>query len=139
MDEIYPPSAGNLHFQGDTKQKTFIGGLASFGVTLFVLYFCYDNGKRMFGYGDPALSSLAEMMKYDEVDKVPISDTAKILFEILEGGDTSVDLDSIEGGYRQYVHIRVNNKEKLWNADTKSFDIKNNYYDLERCTESNFQ
>ena len=130
LDEIYPPSSTSLHFQGDRKQKTFIGGLASFGVTLFVLYFCYDNGKRMFGFGDPALSSLAEKMKYDEVGQVKIGDVAKILFEILEDGDTAVDLEAVEGGYKQYVDIRLNNKEKKWNPDTKSFDVKDNYYDL---------
>lgn len=58
---------------------------------------------------------------------------AKILFEIREKGDTTVDLDAVEGGLRQYVHIRLNNIEKTWNADAKSFDVKNNYYDIKRC------
>ena len=119
MDEIYPPSAGNLHFKGDTKQKTFIGGLASFGVTLFVLYFVYGNATRMFTRSDASLSSLAEQMRYDDVAKVSIDKVAKILFEILEDGDNTVDLDAIEGGYRQYIHIRLNNGEKTYNADTK--------------------
>jgi hypothetical protein len=41
LDEIVEPSAASLHFQTDFKQKTFAGGLASFAVTLYVLYFVY--------------------------------------------------------------------------------------------------
>ena len=92
----------------------------------------------MVGFGDPALSSLAEKMKYDEVGKVKIQDVAKILFEVIENGDSPVDLESVEGGIQQYVEIRLNNKEKTWNPDQKKFDVKDNYYELERCKESNF-
>ena len=92
----------------------------------------------MFTRSDASLSSLAEQMRYDDVAKVSIDKVAKILFEILEDGDNTVDLDAIEGGYRQYIHIRLNNGEKTYNADTKQFDSKNNYYDLKRCEQSNF-
>lgn len=80
-----------------------MGGLASFGVTLFVLYFVYNNAKRMIGYDEPALSSLAEKMSYDDVGKVKIQDLPKILFEVIENGDTPVDLESVAGGIEQYV------------------------------------
>ena len=60
LDEIYPPSCGNMHFKGDSETKSYIGGLASFGVTIFVLFFVYGNGLKMFTRSDAALSSLAE-------------------------------------------------------------------------------
>lgn len=53
----------------------------------------------MFERDDPNMTSLEEQMKYLTVDKVPINETAKVLFEILEGGDNTVDLDAIEGGF----------------------------------------
>ena len=64
---------------------------------------------------------------------------AKVLYEILENGDSTVDLDKIEGGYKQYIHVRLNNIIKIYNKDTKKFDKTNNYYPLKRCEESNFE
>ena len=60
LDEIVEPSAAGLHFQTDFKQKTFAGGLASFAVTLYVLYFVYSKGKTMFERDDPNMTSLEE-------------------------------------------------------------------------------
>jgi hypothetical protein len=60
LDEIAPASAGNLHFKGDSSIKSYLGGLASFGVTIFVLFFVYGNGLKMFTRSDASLSSLAE-------------------------------------------------------------------------------
>ena len=37
-DELTPPQASNLHFKTDYLQKTFIGGLISMGVSLYVVY-----------------------------------------------------------------------------------------------------
>ena len=63
----------------------------------------------MFERDDPNMTSLEEQMKYLTVSKVPIDGTAKVLFEILEGGDNTVDLDAVEGGFEQYVHVRLAN------------------------------
>lgn len=73
LDEINEPSAATLHFQTDFKQKTLIGGLCSFGVTIYVLFFVYNKGKMMFGRDDPNMTSLEEQMDYDSVGKVSIS------------------------------------------------------------------
>ena len=67
-DEIVEPSANNLHFQTDFKQKTFAGGLLSFGVTLYVLFFVYSKGTMMFNRDDPTMISLEEPMDYEGVD-----------------------------------------------------------------------
>jgi hypothetical protein len=60
------------------------------------------------------------------------------LFEILENGDSTVNLEEVEGGYKQYINIRLNNQVKTFNSETKQFDVKNNYYNLQKCDESNF-
>lgn len=93
-DEIVAPGYEGLHFQTDFKQKTCAGGLASFGVTCYVIFMAYTKGMQMLGLDDPYISSLEETMNYEEVGKVPFSELAKPLFEILEGGDTTVDLDA---------------------------------------------
>jgi hypothetical protein len=46
-------------------------------------------------------------MDYDIVGIIPIKNVSKILFEVLEFGDNTVDLDTDD--YRKYVHIRANN------------------------------
>ena len=61
------------------------------------------------------------------------------MFEILENGDNTVNLEDVEGGYKQYINIRLNNQVKTFISETKTFDVKNNYFNLQRCVESNFQ
>ena len=137
LDEIVEPSAASLHFQTDFKQKTFAGGLASFAVTLYVLFFVYQKGSTMFNRDDPNMTSLEEQMSYDDVGKVSTKTTAKVLFEILEGGDNTVDLDAVEGGYHQYIHLRLNNIIKTFDADGNMEKVSK-YYPLQRCNEDNF-
>lgn len=72
---------------------------------------------------DPSLSSLAESMDYEAVGKIEINKLGKILFEVLENGDNTVDLEAVEGGYQQYMHIRLNHVVKTYNQDTDSFDV----------------
>ena len=72
-------------------------------------------------------------MVYEEVGKVGIQKVAKILYEMLERGDNTIDLDAIEGGYRQYIHIRLVNAIKTWNPDKNDFDLKSNFYYPVKC------
>ena len=137
LDEIVEPSAASLHFQTDFKQKTFAGGLASFAVTLYVLYFVYQKGSTMFNRDDPNMTSLEEQMSYEDVGQVKTKTTAKVLFEILEGGDNTVDLDAVEGGYQQYIHLRLNNIIKTFDADGNMEKVSK-YYPLQRCNDDNF-
>jgi len=137
LDEIVEPSAGTLHFQTDFKQKTLAGGFASLLVSLYVLFFVYQKGRMMFSRDDPNMTSLEEQMKYAEVNTVPINETAKVLFEILEGGDNTVDLDAVEGGFEQYVHIRLANIIKTFDeAGEMTKEVK--YFPLKRCSPDNF-
>lgn len=87
------------------------------------------------------MSSLAEEMRYKEVNKVPLNRTAKVLFEVVENGDNTVDLDAVPGGYRQYIHIRLLHVIKIWTNDTGTWklDRTNNYYELRRCQANNFK
>ena len=129
LDEIVEPSAASLHFQTDFKQKTFVGGLVSFAVTCYVLFFVYSKGSSMFNRNDPNMTSLEEQMNYDDVGKVYTKQTAKVLFEILEGGDNTIDLDTVEGGYQQYIHLRLNNIIKTFDADGNMEQVSK-YYPL---------
>jgi hypothetical protein len=88
------------------KQKTFCGGFLSLLVTLYVIFFVYTKGSMMFKRDEPNMASLEEQMKYDDVGKISVSKTAKVLFEITEHGDNAVDLDALDN-YRQYAHIRL--------------------------------
>lgn len=68
FDEIAPPSADSMHFKGDFIIKSYLGGLVSFGITLFVIWqFWFLNGKQMILREGPSLSSLAESMDYEAV------------------------------------------------------------------------
>jgi hypothetical protein len=61
-DEIAPPGFSNLHFNSDEKQKTFVGGFISFGVTLYTLYIAYTRGRQMLEFGDPSIYSIEESL-----------------------------------------------------------------------------
>jgi hypothetical protein len=57
-----------MHFKGDFLIKSYLGGLASLGITLFVIWqFLFLNGKQMIMREGASLSSLAEMMDYEAV------------------------------------------------------------------------
>ena len=72
---------------------------------------------------------------YYDVGKIPITNVSKILFEILEFGDSTVDLDQQD--YRRYVHIRLNNIIKKWEGG--KWVREDIYYPIFRCTEDLFQ
>jgi hypothetical protein len=71
-----------------------------------------------------------------DVGRIPITTMAKPLFEVLDEGDNSFDLDG--NNYKRYIHIRVNNIKKTFvNGDTML--RTDTYYEIERCKEENFQ
>lgn len=49
-----------------------------------------------------------------------------------------MDLDAVEGGYEQYMHLRVNNIVKTFD-DEGVMTTTNNYYPLQRCSEESFR
>ena len=77
-------------------------------------------------------------MNYEGVGKIKTSGVAKVLFEILENGDNTVDLDQVPGGYQQYINIKLNNIIKTFNEETQEFDRQDIYYSVDRCTKENF-
>ena len=56
-DEIVKPSHTRLNFMGDVKQKTFVGGMLSIFIGLYVLYIALDRGLTMVLRHDPAIKS----------------------------------------------------------------------------------
>ena len=73
-------------------------------------------------------------MHYEEVGQAYLNLTAKPLFEILEKGDNTVDLE--KENYKKYIHIRLINIVKTFKND--KFIVENNYYPVVRCTSENF-
>jgi hypothetical protein len=137
MDAIVEPSSAGLHFQTDMKQKTLCGGFLSLAVTIYVIFFVYTKGSMMFKRDEPNMASLEEQMKYEDVGKISVANTAKVLFEILENGDNPVDLFAGEN-YRQYAHIRLCQIIKTYDDAGKETVTKSCDFDLKRCDESNF-
>ena len=64
QDEIVQPKASDLHFSSNYKQKTFVGGIASMLVTLYVLSMVYTNGLKMVQKDKNTYKSLEEQMDY---------------------------------------------------------------------------
>ena len=103
-DEIAPPGYSNLHFHSDEKQKTFVGGLLSFGVTLYTLFIAYTRGRQMLQFGDPTISSIEESLDVEGVGDVFLNDVASMYLEIVEYGDYAIDLDALD--YKRFIHLR---------------------------------
>ena len=61
-DKVVNPSHKNLHFQKDRQQKTFLGGIITIGVTLFVLSIAYVRGNQMINFSDPEMTSVERKM-----------------------------------------------------------------------------
>jgi hypothetical protein len=59
-DSLVESSATQLHFQSDSKQKTQLGGLCSIGVSLYVLFMVYSNGRKMIERDNNSYVSLQE-------------------------------------------------------------------------------
>ena len=126
-DEICPPAASKLHFQGNVDQKTLIGGMLSFMITLYVLFIAFTKGKQMLEFDEPDISSIAEEIKL--TGHVRFKDISLPLLEITEGGDSTVDLQ--EDDYRKYFHMRVRNiQKKFINGDLVRSDT---LFDIKRC------
>ena len=52
-DIIVDPSALKLHFDGDVKIKTMIGGLLSIAIEGYVIYTAVKKSINMLSYSDP--------------------------------------------------------------------------------------
>ena len=66
-DSLVESSATELHFQSDIKQKTKLGGFCSIGVSLYVLYMVYSNGRKMIERDNNSYVSLEQQMNYENV------------------------------------------------------------------------
>ena len=114
QDEIVEPSAGELHYQTDFKQKTILGGFSSLAVTCYVLYMCYSNGRKMIELDNNNYVSLEQQMQYENVGQVKLSTMGKPLLEFLEGGDNTVLLTADDD---KFINIRLNNVIKTFDEN----------------------
>jgi len=86
----------------------------------------------MLQYGEPDISSIAEEMKYEKVGKVNFGEISLPLLEIVQGGDSTVDLE--EDDYRKYFHMRVRHIQK--NFVNGVMERTDTFFYIERCSES---
>ena len=134
-DEIAPPGHENLHFHSDEKQKTFLGGCISFGVTLYTLYIAYARGRQMLEYDDPSIKSISEVLDYDTVGKVGYKELALLFLEFPLDGDYPQDMEAVD--YQKYIHLRYKQIENKFVDGKISENVE--YFEYERCTEENYQ
>ena len=90
----------------------------------------------MMTYGDNKITSLMEQMKYEQVGKAFLNQTAKPLLEVLENGDYTIDLEN--EGYKRFINIRMDNIIKRFDQDG-NLDVEHKYYPVEKCTIDNFK
>lgn len=101
----------------------------SWGISMYVLYIALTKGRQMLQYDGPDISSIAEEMKYEKVGKVNYGDISLPLLEIVQGGDSTVDLE--EDDYRKYFHMRVRNIRK--NFVDGEMVRSDEFFYIERC------
>lgn len=135
-DEIAPTGFSQLHIRNNLGQKTVVGGCLSLFVSLYVVFIAYTKGRQMLQFDSPDISSIEETMKYNVVGKIKMVSMAKPLFEILEGGDNTVDLEAVD--YKKYINIRLVNVVKNIGEDGE-VERTDKYYEIERCEKQDFE
>lgn len=65
-----------------------------------------------------------------------LSGMGKPLLEILEDGDYPVNLNEVQGGYQQYIQLRLNMIVKTFEDGVMT--KKNNYFQMRECTDKDF-
>ena len=62
-------------------------------VTIYLLFMVYSNGSKMIFRDDNKMTSLQKQADYDAIGRSYLNSTYKILFEIIENGSDTVDLE----------------------------------------------
>jgi len=103
-DELVAPSNENLHFAGDTRQKTLIGGILSLFVTGYMIQMGWKRGVKMVDFDNSYLSSVTSTFEMeDDADDPLFVDMSVPMLEILNGSmDDTVELTRKT---RAYIHI----------------------------------
>ena len=97
----------------------------------------YSNGKKMVMRDNNSFISLMEQTDYEGIGKGFLNDTYKILFEIVENGSKTVELES--RNYEKYINIRLKQIIKTYDKETKSFKVENKYFPIPKCNKENFK
>ena len=105
-DDITEPSCNNFKMQGDDKQKSFIGGIASMICFGFLVNVAYDSAYKIYFKTSPSIVALERSFDVNEPEMFTLHNMTKILLEFSEGGpDNTIELE----GNEQYVVPRIVN------------------------------
>ena len=79
-----------LHFNNDEKPKSFMGGMASIVVNMYMIYCTLNNAMRMVTKLKPSIMSTTNGinltdLKHDDAEQVHIVDASKPLITVLDG------------------------------------------------------
>ena len=149
-DGIMKPSHTRLNFMGDVKQKTFIGGIFSMFISLYVLYIAVDKAHYMIMRVNPTIRSIVK--GYHQDDKVRLEDLPVVLLEIW-GQDTSRDEhhklgegDSarsmfkpieLDESTKRYMDIKLKQVTVHFNDQGHEW-TESKYFGVEKCKEDFF-
>ena len=89
QDKISKSVASSLHFNGDKKYKTTLGGVVSIIIYTFMFYYTANNAYRMIIHANPYILSLSTAIDLDKDDAIgrdiyPFENMTKLHFEIVD-------------------------------------------------------
>jgi hypothetical protein len=64
MDKFVLPIGSIFHFNNDNDRKTYVGGIISISITLYVLIIALLNSIKMFQLVDPTITQIEDNFDY---------------------------------------------------------------------------
>jgi len=88
QDEVAEPVSAGLHFNGDDKYKTTLGGIVSVTIKVFLLYYTLNNAYAMVTHAGPYILSLSRAIDFEKEamgsEIYKLEEMTKIHFEIVD-------------------------------------------------------
>ena len=88
QDMLASSIASGLHFNGDKKYKTTLGGVVSIFIKAFMFYYTANNAYRMMIHENPYIISLSRALDFENdptgTKIYPLEYMTKLHFEIVD-------------------------------------------------------
>ena len=79
---------GKMHFNGDNKYKTVMGGMISIMIYSFMIWYTGLHAYHMTTHHNPHILSLGRAIDYEKDDiattKVLLNETTKVYYEVID-------------------------------------------------------